>query len=191
MSKAPNDYRPPPSHFPLNNCIRNESTVVGQKKKIVKTKATKTQKDATNTTLNAETQLTIAPGGSKVEVVNSGVIRQSCFRDLDVDILLLLRDELCIPSTTQSQELTLIDDSNALKLTDLKFILQDFITKLSIVTTEPTTCHLSKPKPEHLSVLQLVHPLKFITDCIRLFPSVTKHIKYIKTYIEVSAKPFS
>lgn len=69
-------------------------------------------------------------------------------------------------------------------MTELRFILEDLVVKLQEIISDSAV--KSKNNPMTFTTLQLVKPSDFITDCIRLFPYLTKHCHKIIECMQVS-----
>lgn len=148
----------PLSYFDsVKNVTKQVTKVTKNPKK--KFKSTAVVVDETcNTTVN--TQATNKPT-KKLPSVQIGGIQ---FREMDTDIIKLIKYPL-----TFEEDRT----KTTLNLSQVKFILNDFIYKLETLTqnkTDSRLCHLNDVKPEHL-----------IKDC-------TYIIRYVNNFLEIIVK---
>jgi Fanconi anemia group D2 protein len=107
---------------------------------------------------------TVAPSTSTARVAKISKDEQRfSFREMDTDLVLLIKYPLSTEDVTSS-------DQTCLNINQLNFILKDFVMKLSLVT---------KGRDLGLSHLTDVSPLRLITDCVPLLSNLNKHLGVI------------
>ncbi|CAH0552564.1 unnamed protein product [Brassicogethes aeneus] len=123
----------------------------------------------TNNDVN-ETTIASTPGtsavktkASKKQMKNITVQHSIVFREVDTDLVKLLKYPLDITDSSESQ-------STTLNIHQLKFILKDFVMKMGVLT---------KGKEKGLSHLNVVTPISIITDCVCILPKLDMHLQVI------------
>ncbi|KAF2905315.1 hypothetical protein ILUMI_00869 [Ignelater luminosus] len=124
-------------------------------------------------TQTTKTTTTTASKKKSKELIKTS---ENIFREMDTDIILLLRYPLKIDdlSSTVSQS-SMVSQTTVLDINQFQFLMKDFVNKLET---------LSKNKDLGFSHMNVVNLNDLIADSIRLLPYIKKHLNVILSNID-------
>lgn len=167
VGKVP-DYKLPVSYFDSVSQMTRQKSPLRERKPINPRKKQKTSETVidNDTTMGSVANTQSAP----TQRGRPGAKKQSgdhaiSFREVDTDVIKLLKYTLKSNGEANSQ-----DEGFHLNIHQLKFILKDFASKLSVLT---------KGKERGLSHLNAVAPINMIRDCVKILPKIKKHLETV------------
>ncbi|KAK4881853.1 hypothetical protein RN001_005172 [Aquatica leii] len=174
------DHKLPSSYFDTfsqatKQLSTNTLVKVSKSKKAQKIPDVSTNFNETAASTSAVTQKPKTKATAKKKRDN--IFKKEChFRELDTDILLLLRYPLQIDgdisiASTQIPE----SQMNTININQFKFLMSDFVRKLNT---------LIKGKDLGLSHITMIKIEDLITDCVKLLSSVKKHLKTVTSALK-------
>lgn len=172
------DHRLPPSYFYNLNLDTSSSSGQLDRTKPVSEKSKRKRGNTTtqNTTRGGTQTSQVIPSTSTTKPGKKAAQNREKdgpefqFREMDTDIIMLLK----YPLVTENE--TVSENTLHLTLAQYKFIIKDLVSKLNAVTK-----HVSHTSLTHLVT---VKPENLILDCVRLMPYINKHLLKITEEIK-------
>lgn len=128
---------------------------------------------STSAAVTQSTKTTTASKKKSKELINTS---ESIFREMDTDIILLLRYPLKIDDLSSSvTQSSMASQTTTLDISQFQFLMKDFVNKLET---------LSKNKNLGFSHMNIVNLNDLIADSVRLLPYIKKHLNIVLSNID-------